>query len=103
MGNPAEYWYGQGFIKFLSWLRDTDKWRPRNNRLAIISGSKPYSIVIANAMAGAAAQFGWFVSFGPEIVSTPRTDWSEVLDQARKSDPVVIANTHFYASDLAAF
>ena len=23
MGDPAEYWYGQGFIKFISWLRDT--------------------------------------------------------------------------------
>lgn len=103
MGNPAEYWYGQGFVKFISWLRDTEKWRPRNNRLSIISGSKPYSIVIANAMASAAVQFGWEVAFGPEIVSTPRTDWKEVLDKARAADPAVIANTHFYASDLASF
>jgi branched-chain amino acid transport system substrate-binding protein len=103
MGNPAEYWYGQGFVKFLSWLRDTGQWKPDNNRLAIISGSKPYSIVIANAMVGAAAQFGWNVSFGPSIISTPRTDWRDVLDEARAGDPAVIVNTHFYASDLASF
>lgn len=103
MGNPAEYWYGQGFVKFLSWLRDSGQWKPENNRLAIISGSKPYSIVIANAMAGAATQFGWTVGFGPKIVPTPRTDWRDVLDEARSGDPAVIANTHFYASDLASF
>jgi branched-chain amino acid transport system substrate-binding protein len=103
MGNPAEYWYGQGFVKFLSWLRDSGQWKPENNRLAIISGSKPYSIVIANAMAGAAAQFGWTVGYGPTIVPTPRTDWQEVLAEARKDAPAVIANTHFYAGDLASF
>lgn len=64
MADPAEYWYGQGFIKFISWLRDTGQWRPKSNRLAIMSGSKPYSIVIANAMADAASQFGWTVAFG---------------------------------------
>jgi branched-chain amino acid transport system substrate-binding protein len=103
MANPAEYWYGQGFVKFLSWLRDTGQWSPSNNRIAIISGSKPYSIVIANAMASVAAQFGWSVAFGPKIVSTPRTDWREVIAQAQAVSPAVIANTHFYASDLASF
>ena len=103
MANPAEYWYGQGFMKFLSWLRDTGQWSPETNRIAIISGSKPYSIVIANAMASAARQFGWHVSFGPEIVSTPRSDWREVIARAQATQPVVIANTHFYASDLAGF
>jgi branched-chain amino acid transport system substrate-binding protein len=103
MANPAEYWYGQGFMKFLSWLRDTGQWSPESNRIAIISGSKPYSIVIANAMASAARQFGWHVSFGPEIVSTPRSDWREVIVRAQATQPVVIANTHFYASDLASF
>lgn len=103
MGNPAEYWYGQGFVKFLSWLRDSGQWKPANNRLAIISGSKPYSIVIANAMASAAAQFGWTIGFGPKIVTTPRTDWREVLDEALSKEPAVIANTHFYAGDLASF
>ncbi len=103
MGNPAEYWYGQGFLKFLSWLRDTGQWSPKNNRIAIISGSKPYSIVIANAMASAAARFGWAVSFGPKILPTPRNDWREVIAEAQAAEPAVIANTHFYATDLASF
>lgn len=103
MANPAEYWYGQGFVKFLSWLRETGQWTPASNRIAIISGSKPYSIVIANAMANAAGKFGWAVSFGPHIVPTPRNDWSDVIAEAQASEPAVIANTHFYARDLASF
>jgi len=103
MGNPADYWYGQGFIKLLSWLRDTGRWTPSSNRLAIISGTRPYSIVVANAMRAAAADFGWMTAFGPEIVETPRTDWHAVLDRARESDPAVLINTHFYQHDLAHF
>lgn len=103
MGDPAEYWYGQGFIKFISWLRDTGQWRPDSNRLAIISGSRPYSIVIANAMCSVAEDFGWSVVFGPEIVKTPTTSWSSVLERVRATRPVVLANTHFYARDIAHF
>jgi branched-chain amino acid transport system substrate-binding protein len=101
--DPADYWYGQGFIKFISWLRDSGQWTPESNRLAIISGSKPYSIVIANAMASVANQFGWQVVFGPRIVSTPTTHWRDVLNEARATSPSVLVNTHFYAGDLAQF
>lgn len=103
MGNPADYWYGQGFIKLLSWLKDTGQWSPASNRLAIISGSRPYSIVIANAMRAVAADFGWETAFGPEVVEIPRTDWQDVLERARRCDPAVLINTHLYQHDLAHF
>lgn len=103
MGDPAEYWYGQGLIKFLSWLRDSHQWRPRNNRIAVVSGAKPYSIVIANAMVSAAAQFGWNIVYGPKVVKSMQTDWNTILDEIRSHDPVVLANTQFTAGDLAHF
>ncbi|MGA0533838.1 ABC transporter substrate-binding protein [Hansschlegelia sp. KR7-227] len=103
MTDPADYWYGSGFIKFISWLRDSGQWTPTSDRIAIVSGSKPYSIVIAHAMAAAAAGFGWRVCFGPRIVQTPTTKWHDVLDEMRAVDPAVIANTHFYSGDLAHF
>jgi len=103
MADPAEFWYGHGLIKFLSWLRDTGQWKPDNNRIAIISGSTPYSIVIANAIKAAADDFGWTVASGPEIVKTPTTEWRRALAKARSVNPAVIANTHFYAGDLAHF
>jgi len=102
MSDPAEYWYGQGFIKFLSWLRDSGRWRPRNRRIAILSGPKPYSIVIANAMAGAASTFGWERPIGPHIKPT-NSDWRDILEQMRAHDPAVLAMTHFHAGDLARF
>lgn len=103
MSDPAEYWYGQGFIKFISWLRDTGQWRPSSNRLAIISGSRPYSVVTAKAMSSSAADFGWSVAFGPEIVKTPTTEWRAAIEGARAVKPAILANTHFYASDIAHF
>ncbi|MFO1349330.1 MAG: ABC transporter substrate-binding protein [Gammaproteobacteria bacterium] len=103
MGDPADYWYGQGFIKFISWLRDSGQWRPASHRLAIISGAKPYSIVIANAMANVAHHFGWQVGFGPKIVVTPTSNWKPVIEAARATEPAVLVNTHFYAGDLAQF
>ena len=103
MSDPADYWYGQGFIKFISWLRDSGHWRPDSNRLAIISGSRPYSIVTANAMRSSASDFGWNVCFGPEIVRTPTTEWQLAIDRARETRPAILANTHFYASDIAHF
>lgn len=102
MSDPAEYWYGQGFIKFLSWLRDSGRWRPRNRRISILSGPKPYSIVIANAMAGAATKFGWELPHPPQIHPV-NSDWCSVLDGIRNHDPAVLAMTHFHAGDLARF
>ncbi|MFC7052049.1 ABC transporter substrate-binding protein [Hansschlegelia quercus] len=103
MTDPADYWYGPGFLKFISWLRDSGQWKPPSNRIAIVSGSNPYSIVIAQAMASSAASFGWKVCFGPEIVQTPTTEWRAALEAVRASEPAVIANTHFYSGDLASF
>lgn len=103
MGDPAEYWYGQGFIKFISWLRHTNQWKPRNNRIAVISGPKPYSIVIANAMTAVSPQFGWQPVEPPRLVRKITNDWRPVIEAMRKYDPAVLAVTHFHSGDLARF
>ena len=103
MVDPAEYWYGQGFIKFISWLRDTGQWKPRNNRIAVVSGPKPYSIVIANAMNQVSAEFGWKMVFPPRILRRQPSTWQPLLDEIRELDPAVMALTHFHSGDLARF
>lgn len=103
MADPAEYWYGQGFIKFLSWLRGSGQWQPKNNRIAIVSGPKPYSIVIANAMMQAAEEFGWRPVFRPRILRRQPTDWRPLLEEIRAEEPSVLAMTHFHSGDLARF
>lgn len=103
MADPAEYWYGQGFIKFLSWLRGSGQWQPANNRIAIVSGPKPYSIVIANAMMHAAEEFGWAPVFRPRIMRRLPADWRPLLEEIRAEKPSVLAMTHFHSGDLARF
>ncbi|MFB2552528.1 ABC transporter substrate-binding protein [Ensifer soli] len=103
MSDPAEYWYGQGFIKFISWLRHTGQWTPRNSRIGIISGPKPYSIVIANAMATVSPQFGWEPVSAPHLVRKIGHDWRPVIEAMRAHDPAVLAVTHFHSGDLTRF
>ncbi|WP_227268174.1 ABC transporter substrate-binding protein [Roseobacter weihaiensis] len=100
MADPAEYWYGGGYITMLADLRDAGVWTPPNNKIAIIVGSIPYSIVIADAMKEAAVEKGFEVAFS-EVVQTPTTEWGPVLAKVRQVDPAAIANTHFFAGDIA--
>lgn len=100
MADPAEYWYGAGYITMLGDLRDSGVWTPPNNKVAIIVGSIPYSIVIADAMKDAAAGRGFEIAFS-EVVQTPTTEWGPVLSKIRQIDPAAIANTHFFAGDIA--
>jgi branched-chain amino acid transport system substrate-binding protein len=100
MADPAEYWYGPGYIKGLADLRDTGQWKPQNSKIALIVGSIPYSIVIANAMKEYAGKYNWEIAFS-EVVQTPTTEWGPVLAKVRQVNPAAIANTHFFAGDIA--
>ena len=101
MADPPEYYYGSGYIHFISWLRDSGQWKPRNNRIALVSGSSEYSITIANSLTATAEEFGWEVAFGPEIVQTPTSDWGPVLAKVREVDPSSFVNTHWASQEIA--
>lgn len=103
MGDPAEYWYGPGWLRMAAHLRDTGQWTPRNNKLALIGGSSDYSITVANAAAEMASEFGWDVVVGPEIVKTPTTEWGPVLAKLRQADPALLLHSHLAAGDIAQF
>ena len=100
MADPAEYWYGGGYITMLKDLRDSGQWKMPNNKIALVVGSIPYSVVIANAMKEFAPGAGFEVAFS-EVVQTPTTEWGPVLAKVRKVNPGAIANTHFFAGDIA--
>ncbi len=101
MTDPPEYNYGPGYIHFISWLRDTGQWKPRNNKIALVSGSSEYSITIANALEKTAPEFDWEIAFGPEIVATPMSDWGPVLAKVREVDPAAFVNTHWASQEIA--
>lgn len=100
MADPAEVYYGVGLPVMLDKLRKQGVWKPENNKIALITGSLPYSIVISNAIRDSAAQHGFEVSF-EEVVPVPTTEWGAVLSKVRSDAPAVMVNTHFYPGDLA--
>jgi branched-chain amino acid transport system substrate-binding protein len=102
MADPAEYWYGEGFMKFISDLNDTGKWEAPNKKVAIVTGSQNYSVVIANAMRDSAEKYGWEISLY-ETVVVPISEWGPTLQKIRNDPPAAIAITHWVPQDLAQF
>lgn len=102
MGDPAEYWYGEGLLAFLNGLVDNGEWTPPNRKIAIVTGSQNYSVVIANAIQDNAEKYGWDVSLF-ETVVVPISEWGPTLAKIRNDPPACIAVTHWVPQDLAQF
>lgn len=102
MGDPAEYWYGEGLLSFLNGLGDSNEWERPNNKIAIVTGSQNYSVVIADAIRENAEKYGWEVSLF-ETVVVPISEWGPTLAKIRNDPPAVVAVTHWVPQDLAQF
>jgi len=102
MMDPAEYWYGEGLIAFVSNLKASGQWKPKNNKIAIVTSSQNYSMVIAQAIKDKAPKYDWNVNMF-ETVVTPISEWGPTLAKLRKDPPAVIAVTHWVPQDLAQF
>lgn len=102
MADPAEYWYGEGLLKFVNDLEAAGKYKRPNNKIALITSTVSYSAVIANAIKQKAAEYGWEISM-EEVVTIPISEWGPTLAKIRADNPALIANTHFLAQDLAQF
>ena len=101
-GDPAEYWYGPGFLNFVKQLEEASKFKRGNNKLAIILSAGVYSANIANAVKEKAKDYGWEVSLF-ETVNVPISEWGPTLAKIRQDPPAVICVTHFLPADLAQF
>jgi len=101
-GDPAEYWYGPGYLKFMQQLEEAGKWKRANNKMAIITSAGVYSINIANALKETGKDYGWEISLF-ETVNVPISEWGPTLAKIRQDPPGAIAITHFYPQDLAQF
>ncbi|MFO1171828.1 MAG: ABC transporter substrate-binding protein [Hyphomicrobiaceae bacterium] len=102
MGDPAEYWYGPGFLKFVQGLEESGQYKRANNKMAVILSAGVYAANIANAVKEKAADFGWEISLF-ETVNVPISEWGPTLAKIRQDPPAVICITHFLPADLAAF
>ncbi|MBK8159061.1 MAG: ABC transporter substrate-binding protein [Rhodospirillaceae bacterium] len=101
-GDPAEYWYGPGFLKFVKDLEDTGQYKRPNNKMAVVLSAGVYAANIANAIREKGAEYGWEISLF-ETVNVPISEWGPTLAKIRQDPPAVIAITHFLPADLAQF
>ncbi len=101
-GDPAEYWYGPGFLEFLKGLETRGEYTRGNNKMAVILSAGVYSTNIANAVRDQAAAYGWEISLF-ETVAVPTSEWGPTLAKIRQDPPAVICVTHFLPADLAQF
>ena len=102
--DPAETYYGSGFVTFLSQLKDSGKWTPKNNKVDIIRGDTAYNQNIAQATidAIAASEGAW--ELGEVIDITAGTkDWSPVLQKLAANDAGTIMVDHWIGAELASF
>lgn len=100
--DPAEIYYGIGYLKYMRSLIDSGQFSPKNNKIAVITGPIAYSINIANAIKDGAAEFGFEVSLF-ESVQAPTSEWGPTLAKLRQDPPGMIAITHFFPQDQAQF
>ncbi|MDG2406637.1 MAG: ABC transporter substrate-binding protein [Paracoccaceae bacterium] len=100
----AESWYGSGFIKFLSQLKTTGQWTPKNTKVHIVQEQIAYTQVISKATQDAIAASGgeWELAEVTDI-QFPVQDWSPVLRALKASDAGIIMIDHWVAAELAAF
>jgi len=101
-GDPPEYWYGPGFLKFVADLESTGQFKRANDKLAIVTGPGVYSTNIANAIQEGAPAYNWQINLF-ESVTVPISEWGPTLAKIRQDPPAVIAITHFFPQDLAQF
>jgi branched-chain amino acid transport system substrate-binding protein len=101
-GDPAEYWYGPGFLKFVRGLEERGEYKRANNKMAVILSAGVYATNIANAIKEKAGEYGWEISLF-ETVNVPISEWGPTLAKIRQDPPAVIAVTHFLPADLAQF
>lgn len=100
--DPAEIYYGIGYLDFLKAIEDSGQFNPPNRKIAIITGPIAYSINIASAIRDNAAEYGYEVSLF-ESVQAPTSEWGPTLAKLREDPPAHIAITHFFPQDQAQF
>ncbi|MCX6432119.1 MAG: ABC transporter substrate-binding protein [Actinobacteria bacterium] len=102
--DPAETYYGSGFVTFLTQLKDSGQWTPKNNKIDIIRGDTAYNKNIAQATIDAIAASGGAWTQGEVIDITAGTkDWAPVIQKLKDSDAGAIMVDHWIGAELASF
>ena len=100
----AEKWYGTGFVRFMSDLKASGQWEPKNNKVHIVQGQISYTQLISQATQEAVAKTNgeWEIAAVTDI-QFPAQDWAPVIRALQDTDAGAIMIDHWVAAELAAF
>ena len=99
-----EVWYGTGFVRFLTDIKKSGEWEPKNNKVHIVQGQISYTQLISKATQAEIAKTDgeWEVAAITDI-QFPVQDWSPVIRALQETDAAAIMIDHWVAAELAAF
>ncbi len=101
--DPAEHWYGTGFITFLDNLKASGKWKPKNAKIHIVQGQIAYTQLISKSTQDAIAKSDFWEFAKLSDVQYPVQDWGPVLHDIRRAKAGVVMIDYWVAAELAAF
>jgi branched-chain amino acid transport system substrate-binding protein len=102
--DPAETWYGYGFVRYLDKLAASGGWKPKNNKIHIVQEQIAYTQMISRSVQKAITESNGKWTLGPVTdIQFPVQDWSSVLRALHESDAGVMFIDHWVAAELAAF
>ncbi|MCE8556655.1 ABC transporter substrate-binding protein [Ruegeria pomeroyi] len=100
----AETFYGSGFVKFLSDLKASGAWTPKNNKIHIVQEQIGYTQAISKATQDAIAASGGEWELGTVTdIQFPVQDWAPVMRALKETDAGAIMIDHWVAAELASF
>jgi branched-chain amino acid transport system substrate-binding protein len=99
-----EIWYGTGFVRFLTDIKSSGQWTPKNNKIHIVQGQISYTQLISQATQKevAATNGEWEVAAVTDV-QFPVQDWSPIIRALHDTDAAAIMIDHWVAAELAAF
>jgi len=99
-----EKWYGTGFVRFLTDLKASGDWEPKNNKVHIVQGQISYTQLISQATQAEVenTKGEWEVAAITDI-QFPVQDWAPVIRALQETDAAAIMIDHWVAAELAAF
>ena len=100
--DPSERIYAAGFVRFLAFLDRTKAFRPQQKRIAIISGSDPYSESIASVLDRIVKKAGWTVCIFADV-EAPCRAWDPILSRIRRERPDVVFLSDIVLEDNVTF
>ena len=99
-----EKWYGTGFVRFMSDLKASGQWEPKNNKVHIVQVHISITQLISHATQEAVAKTNgeWEIAAVTDI-QFPVQDWAPVIRALQDTDAGAIMIDHWVAAELAAF